>query len=51
MPELFQSLRRERLDTSYGPVFYWIDTVKNSGPPLVFLPGLTADHTLFTKQA
>lgn len=51
MPDIFHSLRQERLDSPCGPVYYWIDKVENSGPPLVFLPGLTADHTLFTRQA
>ena len=38
-------------DTSHGSIHYWINS---SGackePPLVFLPGLTADHRLFDKQ-
>lgn len=27
MPDIFQSLRRERLDSPFGPVYYWINAV------------------------
>ena len=27
MPDIFQSLWRERLDIPYGPVYYWINAV------------------------
>lgn len=37
-------------DTPCGPIRYWIDAQPASGPALVFLPGLTADHRLFDKQ-
>lgn len=35
--------------TDCGTIHYWISKA-GSGPELVFLPGLTADHRLFTKQ-
>ena len=35
--------------TDYGAIHYWVSTA-GSGPELVFLPGLTADHRLFTRQ-
>ena len=38
-------------DTGDGRVCYWIDDIAGAGAPwLVFLPGLTADHTLFDAQ-
>lgn len=37
--------------TGSGDVRYWIDASAGDGTPwLVFLPGLTADHTLFDAQ-
>ncbi len=37
--------------TERGNIHYWIsDTGSGTGPELVFLPGLTADHRLFKKQ-
>lgn len=37
--------------TPLGKIHYWTNTEQNnSGYPLVFLPGLTADHRLFEKQ-
>ena len=37
--------------TSCGTIRYWINANSASGnPPLVLLPGLTADHRLFEKQ-
>ena len=42
---------RKSFDTSSGKVAYWVDvTADASAPWLVFLPGLTADHTLFSAQ-
>ena len=41
----------KRFDTASGEVAYWVDTSAGSDAPwLVFLPGLTADHTLFDAQ-
>lgn len=38
-------------DTSHGSIHYWINSSEAcKEPPLVFLPGLTADHRLFDKQ-
>ena len=38
-------------DTPCGQIHYWVNkNAEHSGPQLVFLPGLTADHRLFDKQ-
>lgn len=36
--------------TELGSIRYWVSTPGESEPWLVFLPGLSADHTLFEKQ-
>ena len=36
--------------TEKGPIHYWISSLANDKPSLIFLPGLTADHRLFEKQ-
>ena len=37
--------------TPCGAIHYWVNReAENADPPLVFLPGLTADHRLFEKQ-
>ena len=37
--------------TACGTIHYWVNAMPSwSGPELVFLPGLTADHRLFDKQ-
>jgi len=36
--------------TPCGAIHYWTNAVSCSGPALVFLPGLTADHRLFDRQ-
>lgn len=36
--------------TPYGEIHYFISKLQEDKPWLVFLPGLTADHTLFDKQ-
>ena len=36
--------------TPCGPIRYWVSGADLSGPTLVFLPGLTADHRLFERQ-
>lgn len=36
--------------TSYGNIRYWVSVTDAKMPWLVFLPGLSADHTLFEKQ-
>lgn len=38
-------------ETGCGPIHYWVSgTGKQHRPQLVFLPGLTADHRLFSEQ-
>lgn len=42
---------KKLFDTKSGTVAYWVDPSAGQGAPwLVFLPGLTADHTLFDAQ-
>lgn len=42
---------RRSFTTGAGPVRYWVDAFAGPDAPwLVFLPGLTADHTLFDAQ-
>lgn len=42
---------RKTFGTTSGEVAYWVDaSAEASAPLLVFLPGLTADHTLFDAQ-
>lgn len=36
--------------TQDGGIRYWVDRLEATAPWLVFLPGLTADHTLFDPQ-
>ena len=36
--------------TRFGGIRYWTNSYLSHRPTLVFLPGLTADHTLFDKQ-
>lgn len=36
--------------TPLGTIHYWVSGEDLAGPPVVFLPGLTADHRLFDKQ-
>ena len=46
-------LTEKTYTTPCGDIHYWVDKeadTKTSGPELVFLPGLTADHRLFEKQ-
>ncbi len=37
--------------TNCGVIHYWINQMENAEGTIVFLPGLTADHRLFEKQA
>ena len=42
---------RKAFHTTSGEVAYWVDASAGSNAAwLVFLPGLTADHTLFDAQ-
>lgn len=43
-------MKQNTLSTSNGTICYWINRIDDSTPWLVFLPGLSADHTLFEKQ-
>ncbi|WP_321780040.1 alpha/beta hydrolase [Schaalia cardiffensis] len=46
-----QTLQERAYRTNSGDVAYWVDASANTDMPwLVFLPGLTADHTLFDAQ-
>lgn len=46
-----QTLHERVYHTSSGNVFYWVDASADTDAPwLVFLPGLTADHTMFDAQ-
>ncbi len=36
--------------TPMGTIHYWVNIIDENKPTLVFLPGLTADHSLFDKQ-
>ena len=38
-------------ETAGGTIHYWINTLLPERKTMVFLPGLTADHHLFDKQA
>lgn len=46
---IFETMQQKQLDTSNGSVVYWISKGQYE-KTLVFLHGLTADHTLFEKQ-
>lgn len=44
-------MERKTFTTNSGNVAYWVDASAGPNAPwLVFLPGLTADHTLFDNQ-
>lgn len=44
-------MERKSFTASGGTIVYWTDdTAGSDAPQLVFLPGLTADHTLFDAQ-
>ena len=45
-------MEKKCLNTERGSIAYWISRADHERAPwLVFLPGLSADHTLFEKQA
>lgn len=46
---IFEIMQQKQLDTDNGSVVYWISKSQCVNT-LVFLHGLTADHTLFEKQ-
>ncbi|MBR3234774.1 MAG: hypothetical protein IKG11_04075, partial [Atopobiaceae bacterium] len=43
-------MQRKSFVTPSGTVAYWTDDSAGDAQWLVFLPGLTADHTLFDAQ-
>lgn len=43
-------MEERQIQTERGTVHYWISQKPNTDMTLVFLHGLTADHTLFEKQ-
>ena len=43
-------MAQKRLNTGNGNIVYWVNDNYNKEYALVFLHGLTADHTLFEKQ-
>ena len=44
-------MTEKRYETPNGTIRYWVShAAEHAGPPLVFLPGLTADHRLFDRQ-
>lgn len=43
-------LTKKPYETGHGRIVYWVSRVGQEAPWLVFLPGLTADHTLFERQ-
>ena len=43
-------MQRKSFVTPSGTVAYWTDDSAGDAKWLVFLPGLTADHTLFDAQ-
>ena len=47
---IFEMMERKRLVTDQGSIFYWYNKCGDTNVTLVFLHGLTADHTLFEKQ-
>lgn len=44
-------MRENVFETSSGTIRYWTNEIRFGRRTLVFLPGLTADHRLFDKQA
>ena len=44
-------MQEKTYTTPCGQIRYWVNGIaEHTGPQLVFLPGLTADHRLFDKQ-
>ena len=41
---------QKQFDTENGNIVYWVNNCSKKDYALVFLHGLTADHTLFEKQ-
>lgn len=47
---VFEIMIQKQFMTENGNIVYWINNCSNQEYALVFLHGLTADHTLFEKQ-
>lgn len=43
-------MQQKTYSTGRGTICYWVEPCPDSAWTLVFLPGLTADHTLFDRQ-
>lgn len=43
-------MQQKTYSTGRGTICYWVEPCPSSAWTLVFLPGLTADHTLFDRQ-
>lgn len=43
-------MEKKFYQTALGNIRYWVSRADNGKPWLIFLPGLSADHTLFEKQ-
>jgi len=43
-------MKGKRFETEKGSISYWVGAAQPDRPWLVFLPGLSADHTLFERQ-
>ncbi len=50
MEEELKGMLSKQLVTKNGNVAYWVNSCSDQAYALVFLHGLTADHTLFEKQ-
>lgn len=48
--DIFEIMQEKHLNTKNGEVCYWVSKVNNNRTTLVFLHGLTADHSLFENQ-
>lgn len=47
---VFEMMTPKQLETGSGNIAYWVNDYSDDQHALVFLHGLTADHTLFEKQ-
>lgn len=47
---VFEMMTPKQLETGSGSIAYWVNDYSDDQHALVFLHGLTADHTLFEKQ-
>lgn len=47
---VFKRMIQKQFKTENGDIVYWVNNCSNQYFSLVFLHGLTADHTLFEKQ-